>query len=61
MDEIERAEAFQAKLNEAAIENIRKNTEIPVNTTGLCLTCGEPVDGGRRWCDAECRDAGACK
>ena len=25
--------------------------------TGYCLCCGEAVDDGRRWCDAECRDA----
>lgn len=25
--------------------------------TGECLWCGEPLDAGRRWCDAECRDA----
>ena len=24
---------------------------------GYCLCCGEAVDDGRRWCDAECRDA----
>jgi len=24
--------------------------------TGLCLSCGEPVESPRRWCDAECRD-----
>jgi len=24
--------------------------------TGLCLFCGLVTTGGRRWCDAECRD-----
>lgn len=24
--------------------------------TGTCLFCGLVVTGGRRWCDAECRD-----
>jgi hypothetical protein len=24
--------------------------------TGACLWCGEPVETGRRWCDADCRD-----
>jgi RNA polymerase-binding transcription factor DksA len=24
--------------------------------TGACLSCGSPVDAGRRWCDAGCRD-----
>lgn len=22
--------------------------------TGKCLACGEPVEPGRRWCDADC-------
>lgn len=30
--------------------------EIPVNDTGECLYCGEPVPDGRRWCCPECRD-----
>jgi hypothetical protein len=25
--------------------------------TGECLYCQEPLAEGRRWCDAECRDA----
>lgn len=25
--------------------------------TGFCLFCGEELDAGRRWCDAEHRDA----
>ncbi len=25
--------------------------------TGACLSCGEPLPDGLRWCDAECRDA----
>lgn len=24
--------------------------------TGVCMHCGAPLPGGRRWCDAECRD-----
>jgi hypothetical protein len=24
--------------------------------TGFCLNCGVPVEKGRRWCGAECRD-----
>lgn len=24
--------------------------------TGNCLNCGEPLDAGKRWCNAECRE-----
>ena len=24
--------------------------------TGYCLCCGEPLEDGRRWCDAFCRN-----
>lgn len=24
--------------------------------TGCCLACGVALEGGRRWCDADCRD-----
>lgn len=23
--------------------------------TGHCLNCGDDLDGGQRWCDADCR------
>jgi hypothetical protein len=45
-------------LLDAAVANIRKKSHepIPVNQSGVCWTCGEPVSDGRRWCDADCRD-----
>lgn len=41
------------------IEALAKLSEhhvyVPVaKETGYCLFCGEPVEKGRRWCDAEC-------
>ena len=48
---------MEQMLLDAAVANIRKKVkDIPVNDTGFCLTCGEPVPDQRRWCDAECRD-----
>ena len=38
------------------IQFICLEKDIPLNDTGFCLTCGEPVPDQRRWCDAECRD-----
>ena len=28
-----------------------------VKPIGECLWCGEILDNGRRWCNAECRDS----
>lgn len=28
-----------------------------VAPSGACLHCAAPVEGDRRWCDSECRDA----
>ena len=28
-----------------------------VKPIGECLWCGEALDNGRRWCNAECRDS----
>lgn len=30
--------------------------EIPVNKSGRCLYCDEPLNEGRRWCNADCRE-----
>lgn len=57
MDVLEKVAELQEMLTEVAVRNIRKRAVIPVNTTGRCLTCDEPVEDGRRWCDALCRDA----
>lgn len=27
------------------------------SATGECLWCGEALEDGRRWCNAECRDS----
>lgn len=56
-DNADQSDAQQQALLEAVINKVRQNTEIPVNTTGRCYTCDEPVPDGRRWCDADCRDA----
>lgn len=53
MDIIDRAQ------NEMeAYERFRKHkTRKDAEETGYCLFCGEPMPKGRRWCNAECRDA----
>jgi RNA polymerase-binding transcription factor DksA len=59
MDEIDTDHSVQMeqKLLDAAVANIRKKAnQIPVNESGFCWTCGDPVPDQRRWCCADCRD-----
>ena len=35
----------------------KRRPVLKAEATGECLWCGEPVKGGRRWCDATCRNA----
>lgn len=40
-------------------ESLRKQQQRATSTPsgiGMCLFCGEEVEGDRRWCDAVCRD-----
>lgn len=49
----DQAAEIQQRDNEIALQ-LRK-PEGPA-ATGSCLNCGEPLTGGRRWCNSECRD-----
>jgi hypothetical protein len=48
------AQAVNERFLELALSR-RVREEGPV-ATGRCLYCEEPVEKGRRWCDADCRD-----
>lgn len=52
-DDIDRMQEREAMFHDALIA-VRK-PEGP-KATGHCLTCEEPVEANRRWCDADCRD-----
>ena len=54
VDDVDRATEQVQKSIEDTLKNI--DTTIPKNITGECLTCGQPVDNKRRWCNADCRD-----
>ncbi|MBS4049402.1 MAG: hypothetical protein KG075_23860 [Alphaproteobacteria bacterium] len=34
----------------------QQSAKDPPSGIGMCLSCGEDVEGERRWCDAGCRD-----
>jgi hypothetical protein len=44
----------QANLDKA-LAKVPKPTATPIGI-GICLNCGEGVDGDGRWCCPECRD-----
>ena len=43
------------KLLEGWTDEIRRRASKPIETTGTCLNCEEPLmDHGRRWCSHDC-------
>jgi len=48
----DKAEMFRAT---ALRTTLKASAEIPTGI-GICLWCGDDVDGARRWCSPECRD-----
>lgn len=54
MDEIDRAQAHQEAVLAAQIKAAR-HFEPSHPYTGLCYNCGDITGGGRRFCDADCR------
>lgn len=55
-DEVDRAEHNQSVILDAAVKRRRDVSAVPVMGIGRCHACGDRVDEGRRWCDADCRD-----
>lgn len=39
-----------------AVHHAKASKKPKIEATGYCLFCEEPLEDGRRWCDAECRD-----
>lgn len=54
MDE---ADLAQEEIEREQDRLMRIRRPVGPQSTGECLWCGEPLPDGRRWCDAECRDA----
>lgn len=52
-DANESAEMFLA----AALRTQQQKATVAPEGIGFCLYCGEAVEGERRWCDADHRDA----
>ena len=54
-DEIDAANDLLLKMIDAGIKQAQGEINMH-NESGHCIWCGEPVDDGRRWCSADCRN-----
>lgn len=53
----DRATRLEELETEARVRAVRAAAkQLSVQPTGECLSCGEELEGDRRWCDAYCRD-----
>lgn len=56
-DVLDLAQEQTEYLHEKRIKELRTRAgTLEVQPTGYCLSCGETVATGRRFCDADCRD-----
>jgi hypothetical protein len=54
-DVVDRANDLVEMTLENCIKKVTAKASIPKGI-GICIECGEPVEGERRWCDVDCRD-----
>lgn len=54
-DDADKVDALSEIMHRSNVYNSRRD-EPPALATGECWFCAEPVESGRRWCDAGCRD-----
>lgn len=55
MELLDRAQMEIERTLERSIINL-KAQKSQYKSTGVCLYCGHPLTGGKRWCDSDCRD-----
>ena len=54
-DEIDLANDLLQQMIDAGIKQAQGNINTH-NESGQCIWCSEPVQDGRRWCSADCRN-----
>lgn len=54
IDDADRADQHIEEVIQDAIGRARRSPSLPY--TGLCHWCGDITGGGRRFCDADCRE-----
>ena len=52
----DRAAGHAAMANHLALLHARAAAQLPIESSEVCLNCGQPTVEGARWCDSACRD-----
>ena len=55
-DEADLANDHLQHIIDTALANAANKAKTPVNTTGHCIWCEEPIKSEQRWCSVECRN-----
>ena len=55
-DDADKATEYLETFTNYAIEESKAKAKTPINTSGECTWCGNPVSDTRRWCSTECRN-----
>ena len=55
MDDADKASLHEQMTITAAIKSVRQRSK-PLPPVGYCYYCSEPLKGGERFCDTDCRD-----
>ena len=54
-DDVDRSNAMAEVALEAYIAQVRARANYSLLPVGVCYNCEEPIQGGRLFCDGECR------
>ena len=55
-DEVDQTDSREEFLLDKLRRLRRDTSDVPPIGDGFCLSCGDEVSDGRRWCDSGCRD-----
>lgn len=56
-DVLDDAADLTQRETDSLVDAARERAARPIPTSTHCIFCDEPTEGGRRFCDAVCRDS----
>lgn len=56
-DVLDDAADLTQRETDSLVSSARERAAKPIPTATHCIFCDEPTEGGRRFCDAVCRDS----